>query len=887
VAASRGWPRYDEDKVCSFMAYRKGLKVRYVIVLLAMVCPGLLFAQFGGEFAAMNSLEKGKWEKAKVQFAKVIRKDSLNAGAHYGLSLYFFTSGNPNAQIDSAYRYAMKTLAYYKLSSTKQRERYRRLPLDSVILVRHRERIDSAAFERAKSTNTEFGYIDFLSRFPLAVQQVRAMELRDEVAYLDALKENTYGSFFRYLEKYPESSRANEANVRYEKLLYEAKTKDKKLSSYELFLSQYTSSPYLKEVERHIFEISTASGEMQSFEKFLKKYPESSSATKARNILYHLYREEDRAIPTSFLNDSIRRLQTLEKYYLVPFLKGDLFGFMNEHGEEIIKPSVKEISNAFMCGNIMEELLVLENKIIARNGSILFQGEIIEVEELGFGFIKVTTPTCIKIIHYSGYRVGNDGCFQDGNMLGKNYLVIQKEKRWSVWSLAGRMLLPFEWEDVQLIGDVVALRKAGKVKLARLKDLVKPADQVSITLTREYHEVKSWPNGMVWVKLGNEQGVLNQNLNEWISLSKQELTPTFFGAMSQFNSGYKLHDKTSISSPLFHRVKVSQPWVGVQQGGLWRLIDPATKKFQSTEFDSVGFIGPFAMGLRNDSLRVYLSKSNFVESLQTTKVQFIPGKDSLFFLLLDEGDQKTLFDTKGNRLFTVNFDRIEYNNEGFFTVIKKEKRGLISLDGRTVVQPEFDAMGTVNHGVVAILKDKKFGFLDVVHKKEIKPEYDKNILRYSATKMIAFKNGFYGLIGWDNKPTTLFEFEEIRYWNDSSALVKKNFNWIIYNFVEKKIVLNKIKTFKWVLDTDREKIMIVQQENAYGVISNKRGVIIPATFTDIVNLGSATVPLYFTEKHVEEAAIFVVIYYDRNGVQLRKQVYETDDYEKIYCSDSQ
>lgn len=389
---------------------------------------------------------------------------------------------------------------------------------------------------------------------------------------------------------------------------------------------------------------------------------------------------------------------------------------------------------------------------------------------------------------------------------------------------------------------------------------------------------------MVWVKLGNEQGVLNQKLNEWISLSTQELTPTFFGAVSQFNNGYRLHDKTAISSPLFYRVKVSQPWVGVQQEGSWRLIDPATKKFQSTAFDSIGFIGPFAMGLRNDSLRVYLSKSNFVESLQTTRVLFIPGKDSLFFLLLDEGDKKTLFDTKGSRLFTVNFDRIEYNNEGFFTVIKKEKRGLISLDGRTVVQPEFDAMGTVNHGVVAILKDKKFGFLDVVHKREIKPEYDKNILRYSATKMIAFKNGFYGLIGWDNKPTTPFEFEEIRYWNDSSALVKKNFNWIIYNFVEKKIVLDKIKTFKWVLDTDQEKIMIVQQENSYGVMSNKRGVIIPATFTDIVNLGSAMVPLYFTEKHVEEASIFVVIYYDKAGKQLRRQVYEADDYEKLYCS---
>lgn len=855
-----------------------------IIVLFALILPGLGMAQFGAEHAAMNSLRKGKWERAKGQFAKAIRKDSLNAGAHYGLSLYFFTPNNPNFQIDSAYWYVMKASSDYQLATSKQQDRLRKFPLDSVILIRHREKIDSAAFERAKSLNTEMAYIDFINRFPMAMQLNRAAELRDEVAYLDALKENTYESFFHYLEKYPVSGRAVEAKARYEKLLYEAKTKDKKLVSYELFLSQYPATPYREEVEQHIFEVSTASGDLQAFEKFIKKYPASSSVNKARNILYHLYSEDERSIPTSFLNDSIRKLQALEKFYLVPFLKGDLFGFMNEQGEEIIKPLAKEIDDAYRCGNITEEILVIENKIMARNGSVLYQGEILEVDELGLGFIKVTEQTCVKIIHYSGYTIGSNDCFQDAKLLGKNYLAIQKDKRWSVWSLTGRMLLPFEWSEMQLFTGVLALKKSVKFKLIRLKDLARVADQVSLNYSRDYDEVKSWPNGMVWVRSGAEQGVLNQNLNEWISLGNQDLTPSFFGAVSKVTNGYRLHDNTSASSTLFYRVKVNQPWVSVQHEGAWRLIDPVTRQFQSSTYDSISFLGPFVIGLRNDSLRVYLSKANFVEALNTVKVQFLPGRDSLFFLLIEEGEKKTLFNSKGERVFTVHFDRIEYNNEGFFTVIKREKRGLISLDGKTVIPPEYDAMGTVNQGLVAVLKDRKFGILDAVHKREIKSEYEKNITRYNAARMIAFKNGFYSLIGWDNKPVVPFEFEEIRYWSDSSALVKKNFNWIIYNFVEKKIILDKIKTFKWVLDTDQEKIMILQQENSYGVMSNKRGVIIPATFTDIVNLGSATVPLYFTEKHVEEASIFVVIYYDKNGKQLRRQVYEAEDYERVYCS---
>ena len=68
------------------------------------------------------------------------------------------------------------------------------------------------------------------------------------------------------------------------------------------------------------------------------------------------------------------------------------------------------------------------------------------------------------------------------------------------------------------------------------------------------------------------------------------------------------------------------------------------------------------------------------------------------------------------------------------------------------------------------------------------------------------------------------------------------------------------------------------------MISNRRGVVIPIKFSDIVNVGSPESPVYFTEKHVPEASIFVVIYYDAKGILLRKDVYEHDDYDRIYCS---
>jgi hypothetical protein len=181
------------------------------------------------------------------------------------------------------------------------------------------------------------------------------------------------------------------------------------------------------------------------------------------------------------------------------------------------------------------------------------------------------------------------------------------------------------------------------------------------------------------------------------------------------------------------------------------------------------------------------------------------------------------------------------------------------------------------------LKAKKFGLFDVQRKRLIKPEYSKNLSLYNERVLVALKNGSYGFIGWDNKPLSGFEYADVQHWNDTLAWVKKNFMWMLYNLKTKKMQLDKIRSMKLIVDKPGERIAIVQQDNAYGVIHSTKGMIIPLNFSDIVNVGSAEKPMYFTEKHVEEASVFVVIYYNHEGKFLRKEIYEQDDYEKIYC----
>jgi len=208
---------------------------------------------------------------------------------------------------------------------------------------------------------------------------------------------------------------------------------------------------------------------------------------------------------------------------------------------------------------------------------------------------------------------------------------------------------------------------------------------------------------------------------------------------------------------------------------------------------------------------------------------------------------------------------------------------LINSAGKLLLPIEYDALGTVSSGRVSLLKGTKFGLFDCKTRKLIKPQYSKNLTCYSGNLIVADKEGMVGFIGWDNKPLSKSQFSEVRFWNDSAALVRKDSQWMLYAIKAQKAVLEKINKINFITDGD-EKLAIVQQERKFGVIHSKKGTIIPINFSDIINVGSNEIPTYFTEKHVEEASIFVVIYYDSKGNMLRKDVYEQDDYEKIYCS---
>jgi hypothetical protein len=848
---------------------------------LFILVSSLAWSQRSLEKSALHNLQKGKWEKSRNQLVKTLRRDTLNAPARYVYSTYYFTPGNPAFHIDSAFQYVTQAAVDFQHSSAKQKERMKRFPLDSLILINRRKAIDSAAFERAMSVNTELGYVDFINRFAHALQVERAIELRNEVAYVDALKLNTYESYQNFLTKYPQASRVADARQRYDKLLYEAKTKDQKLVSFEMFIEAYPQSPYRTQAEQQVLERSTASGNPQLFLDFIHRYPESTHVSKARNLAYYLFKEEG-VIPEELLTDSIRAVQVLEQGYLIPFYNNGLYGFMNAQGEEIVEPFASEVDHEIICGNITEEILIANDQIRTRNGTVLYRGHALEVDDIDYGFLLIYDNTCGTVIHKSAFLI--ERCVDDAVVLAGAYLAVKTQEKWTLYTLTGRQLPVGTFEQVESIDNILVLKRDGAYRLIHREEIAKALDQNEVMYSPSFDEVKRWDEANIWVRVGNTIGLLDMQLNEVLALSHREILQTFFGASLKSPSGFTLWNLKKGETMHYDTIQLQKPWVAGKAEGGWSLLDDTLTPVSNATFDSIYFIGPFSIGIRKDSLHTYFSSTVSITLNNLAGMKFLPGRDSAYYLVVEEGDKKTVYTEKGELLFTAGYDRIEYIGDQLFLTIRKEKRGIINQQGKVVVQPEFDAMGNLNDGTMPVLKDKKFGYLDVVNRREIKPVYEKNLVRYNHHYLIAFKGGKVGLIDWSNKPVTGFDYDEIQFWNDSTAIVKQNQSWVIYNFIEKKTVADKIRDFKWLRNDISEKIIRIHQENQYGIISNRKGVVLAATYSDIINLGSPSRPLYFTEKHVEEASIYVVIYYDEDGKFLRRQVFEADDYDEIYCT---
>ncbi len=879
---------------------------RYFLVSVFLLINVLFSPNVSAESKrAFKLLEKGEYDKLVELLQKSIEKDSTNTGAKYVYSLLYLTPEFSEFNIDTSYYFINEAITDFAIHDEKTIENLLKLDINDSTLKDQKRSVETYAFRRAKAKQTIDDYNYFLEQFSSAIQTDSAITFRNEIAYNDAVRLDTYESFQYFIHKYPEAIQIEDANVKYEELLYFTKTKDKKLESYVRFLKNNTNTPYRYDAEKNIFEISTADNDLDSYMTFIEQYPESKMKRRALNMLYHCYKENSSAEGFSnrfnILNeqDSLMKIAEAEIGCLIPIIDMDKYGFSKLDGEKLIDFTYTKINENYYCGNIKEDFLEVEldneKMIVSRLGGMIFKGDYDSVEDLGSGAIKIEIDGYYGVYHKSGFPL-IDFKYTDVDLVSNAFIKYKFNGKWGLQSFSGRKILPPEYDDIHSEGRFVLIEKNDLFAVQNVENLSKAANLLNPKLDFKYDDYELIYASQILLFKDDQETVMDLSLEEKLTLDKQNFYELYDGWMVKKNGKYRIYDQ--IFYPLsileFERVDFNRSRAAIKYQKGWGIYNSNTEFPTTFDYDSVQFlseqIGIIVQGGKtfaifdNDSL-IDISYSRETRLLKASNLKDEEGeKYAQYLLTKTQNGSYKVFNINGYQILSGRYKSVEALGKEYLLVEKSGKKGLFHNSGKVALKIRYSAIGNYSDGYVSTLINGKFGIYNYEKNVFLSAKYLKALKPFGNYYFIGTRGSSFGLVNLENQAVTGYKFEEILDWNDSIALVKKDGEWNLYDIKNDDYVYEGISEYKVLRDDDEEKILLIIKNSQSGILSNRYGEVVGASFNDIINIGTPETPVYFAEKYILEADFFIIIYYDGKGKILRKQVFtDEEEYEKIYC----
>ena len=273
------------------------------------------------------------------------------------------------------------------------------------------------------------------------------------------------------------------------------------------------------------------------------------------------------------------------------------------------------------------------------------------------------------------------------------------------------------------------------------------------------------------------------------------------------------------------------------------------------------------------------------------------------YLLVDPAyDPQMIVNSRGEVIAERAIDDATVYPSGLIVVEQGRRQGLIDSLGQQLLPPQYDGISNYQApGTLSLFKGQKFGLYQYPSGTLIEPIYESALSLYarldsaSQSLFVAKENGKYGIVTATNERMTPFAFERVVYWNDTSALVKADEQWMIYrldrsttnwsSLNEDNILYPGIEDFSFFQENEEEQLLRIYANKSYGVLSSQRGEVLSPTYDGISLLGNPTTQdyLFFTEKYVPEAELYIMIYLDTAGSLVKRLVLTPEQYDRMYC----
>ncbi len=854
----------------------------------------------GQEYRAFKLLDRRNYEKLMDVLDKEIRKDSLSPGAFYIKSLYFSDNLSPAFNIDSAYQYIQRAESQFNSLDVKSRDKLEKDGIDTSRIRQQNTRVISMAFDYAKSENTVQAYNDFISRYPQAAQVNDAITLRDKIAFDKATQTNTYEAYLDFVKTYPEARQTPEAQKRYDLLIYREFTKDGKLESYEKFVRDFPASAHRDEAINNIFELSTADNYPESYVEFIKNYSHSDLATLAAGYLYFTAEDTSWFLHQPEKNysfiDSMRNLIALDTTEIIPVYESGQYGFMDQNGKMIIRPQFTNIDPSYLCGNIKDNFLTVwkdsSKFIIGRNGKMIFKKNFYSVEDLGYGLLRLSLGTKFGIIHQSGHLVLPFE-FREVDLVGNHFIKAKKEQEWALYTLTGRRITDDIFDDVREEGDFILFEKSGKIALATVPEIVNVFNDSTLNLSYVYDDAVLIDKDHILCTRGKDDCILNGKLDFIIPPAPQHIYSYHDGWIVNRDTIYELYDNNylNISGSGIKDISYKGDWMTGQINNKWILYYKFSPVPDEFVFDSVALIDEDYVWIKNGNAPKLIldnfskiALKNYSGFSVMPKAQISPDEKFPAFLLLNRKNlEKDILSPEGKILFSGKYDNIKSLGYNYFLISKNNKYGLLDANGKQVLKPLYNGIADYHDGFVVTFNNGKFGIANPDKKIEIEPRFSASPEPMENDYFIVKNGDNIGIM--NDKGEIIIDTlgNQIKMWNDTSFIIHSDDFWSIRSINSGKIFYPDLLNVKKIIDRPDSKFYLTENHGGFGILGSTSGPLINMTFTDILNLGSARHPVYFAEKYIPEAEFYIVIYYSAEGKVIRKQVFTSTEYNKIYC----
>ena len=872
--------------------------------ILAMLTLAVIWANIEIPKRAFRFYEKGDLDKTVEALERSMDKDSLNPAANYLYAVLYVDTAFWGYHVDSAYAYineAIRDFGY--VTEAKDLSSLADVGVDSVSLEVQKDLIDSLQFELIKAKHTIADYNWFRDQHADAKQVPDAIRLRNHIAFEDAEQINTWQSYFEFMGDYPDAEDFEEAENRYKKLIFDERTADGKLQSYLDFIDEFPATPYYAIAERQIFELTTAINSIEAYTDFLRQYPNEALKRKILPRLYHLYKQ-DYAAATFFdhfdlpsIKDSLQQVIDLEKGYWLPEFDEKGFGFFQPGQGTRLAAGFEVLPDDYLCDPVATDFVTGTKEgqqfILGRNGNTIYQGGFESVTDLGYGFLRLEDALGHRLMLKTGDEIITEPV-EDIAIVTPHFIRTLKEEKYGLSTINQKTILSHEFVKIDTFLNYIWLEKEQGIALVTPETLFPAVDGAVIEIDYEFEDIFELDNGYLLAQKEGKEAVLDKALQVVVPYDEHEVYERDYGWLIKKGDSTRLLHKhyPRFANNYYQTILENDQWLAIKEDSTWALYDQQAQLPYDNGFDSLAFWGEnMVMLYRDDAVIAQFRdgqrmpmEEDWTPSLLVPQSYIKTGESATydFFMLTNAKNYRKVYNSYGREILSATYRQVNALGPDLLR-LQKRNTALVDSTGNFVLNFIYNSIGSYDNGYVSILKSGKVGIVNVAKKLTIPPTYEGRLEPYSDTLLVAPTDGLKGFISASNEELSGFDFDEVRYWNDSVALVRIEEEWILHDIPNEEALVEGINEYELISEEGEGKRLLISTEAGKGIYAEESGMLIEATYDEIRVLGTTEKPVYFAVKIVAEADLYVVIYFDKNGERLFTRTYQQSDYNKIAC----